>query len=204
MDAEDFDYEINHLRSIHGPAAPYQLNLLGSHDTPRLLTLCEGDVDRAILAITFIFTYIGAPMIYYGDEIGFTGGDDPDCRRSMVWDETKWEPRLVQAYRTLIRARRDHSALRTGDFEKLRVFNGVYAYKRRHKRDEAVVILNPGERRQHVKIPLNVTDLGRRTWCDLITETIFIENEGYLQIEDLPSRSAYVLFPHKGVDIAKA
>ena len=53
------------------------LNLLGSHDTPRLLTLADGDQRRAILALTALFTYPGTPMLYYGDEIGLEGGDDP-------------------------------------------------------------------------------------------------------------------------------
>jgi glycosidase len=70
MDAEDFDYEINLLRQSHGASAGVQLNLLGSHDTPRLLTVCQDDIARVILAVTFLFTYVGAPMIYYGDEIG--------------------------------------------------------------------------------------------------------------------------------------
>ncbi len=91
MDAEDFDYFTARLRQTYGPAAPFQLNLLGSHDTPRLLTLCNGDVERALLAIACQFTLLGAPMVYYGDEVGMEGHNDPDCRRCMVWDAEKLE-----------------------------------------------------------------------------------------------------------------
>jgi cyclomaltodextrinase len=193
MDAEDFNFEIGHLRDVHGHSAPYQLNLLGSHDTARILTLCDEDVDRAIMAIAFIFTYVGAPMIFYGDEVGLTGEDDPDCRKSMIWDETRWRPRLVDAYRALIRARNEHKAMRSGDFEPLYIFNGVYAYQCTHEEDKVIVVLNPREKRQRVKIPLPVRTLEQRTWVDAISGTQFFEREGHIQINDLPSKKAYVL-----------
>ena len=198
MDAEDFDYEIGRLRQVHGRAAPCQLNLLGSHDTPRLLTLCNGDVDRAILAVAFLLTYVGAPMIYYGDEVGLTGGNDPDCRRAMPWDETIWEPRLLEIHRVLIKARHEHPALRLGDFEKLWVFNGVYAYRRRHESDEIVVILNPREMRRGLRVPLHPAASSRKTWCDIISGDVFIQDGNYLQIERLPSKAVMVLRSEDG------
>jgi cyclomaltodextrinase / maltogenic alpha-amylase / neopullulanase len=42
-------------------------------------------------------TYPGAPMLYYGDEIGLEGGRDPDCRRAMLWDHTRWDHDLLGA-----------------------------------------------------------------------------------------------------------
>lgn len=195
LDAEDFDYEISHLREIHGSASPYQVNLLGSHDTPRLLTLCNGDIDRVIMAMTFIFTYIGAPMIYYGDEVGVMGSDDPDCRRCMPWDEIAWNQELVRAIRALIHARRDHLALRKGNFEKLWAFNGVYAYKRCYKSDEVIVIMNPRETRYSVKVPVSVVNERARVWRDLLSGETFNEEEGNLLLETLPSKASYVLFP---------
>jgi glycosidase len=47
------------------------------------------------------------PLVYYGDEIGMEGGDDPDARRCMGWDETKWDRKIVNTHRTLVRARRE-------------------------------------------------------------------------------------------------
>ena len=91
-------------------------NLLGSHDRPRFLTLCGGDVRRLLLASTFQFTYPGTPYIYYGDEIGMEGDDDPDCRRCMPWNRQEWNEELLGHYMGLARLRRRHSALRRGEF----------------------------------------------------------------------------------------
>ncbi|MBA4379226.1 MAG: alpha-amlyase [Anaerolinea sp.] len=195
MDAEDFDYEITLLRKTYGSSASAQLNLLSSHDTPRLLTLCKNDIARTIIAITFLFTYVGSPMIYYGDEIGLCGGNDPDCRRCMPWEEANWESELAKTYQKLIRARHTHRALRRGDFVPLLVFNGVYAYLRRFNNDEVIVILNPREERHQIKIPLGSTGTKERTWRNLLGEGIFKETEAHLQIETLLSKSALVLVP---------
>jgi len=196
MDAEDFDYEINLLRLAHGSSANIQLNLLGSHDTPRLLTLCKDDIARVILAVTFLFTYVGAPMIYYGDEIGLRGGNDPDCRKCMSWEATDWEHGLVNIYRNLIRARHKHPALRRGDFLPLLIFNGVYAYLRRFDDDEVIVILNPREERHQIKIPLCNLDIKGKLWHNLLGEGTFKVREAHLQIETLLSKSALILIPH--------
>ena len=58
-----------------------QLNLIGSHDTPRARTVLGGDVAALRLATLLQLTLPGAPSIYYGDEIGMDGGHDPDYRR---------------------------------------------------------------------------------------------------------------------------
>jgi cyclomaltodextrinase / maltogenic alpha-amylase / neopullulanase len=196
MDAEDFNYEINLLRQVNGLAGSVQLNLLGSHDTSRILTLCHGDIARAILTIVFLFTYVGAPMIYYGDEIGMTGDNDPDCRRCMLWDETKWENRLVDIYRILIRARYEHSALLRGDFLPLFIFNGIYAYLRRFDDDEVIVILNPRYEHHHIRIPLGDLNIKGVLWHNILGEGIFKVIDAHLQIDTLPPKSALILVPN--------
>lgn len=194
MDAEDFDYELLHLLGLHGDSAPYQLNLLGSHDTPRLLTLCDGDLNRAIIAVVFLFTFIGCPLIYYGDEVGLTGGQDPGCRRAMPWDQACWQSELVQTYRLLIQARRRHPALRGGQFERLWVFNNMYAYRRWFERDEVIVILNPREKLLDVRVPCPGTRRSRQ-WRDLIQGGGLMEQDGFITLEVLPAKTAYVLIP---------
>lgn len=62
-------------------------NLLDSHDTPRLLTLCRGDKALLKAVLTFMFIQKGTPCIYYGTEIGMEGEMDPDCRRCMRWED---------------------------------------------------------------------------------------------------------------------
>lgn len=64
---------------------PYQWAFCANHDIPRLLTECGGDVERAKLA-AFLTAVLGGNMsVYYGDEIGMTGGDDPANRGAMTW-----------------------------------------------------------------------------------------------------------------------
>ena len=61
-------------------------NILDSHDTPRFITQAGGDWYRQRPAAIFQMTYVGAPVVYYGDELGMEGEKDPDSRRAMDWD----------------------------------------------------------------------------------------------------------------------
>ena len=95
-------------------AIPYanqlaQLNLLGSHDTTRMLTELGGDIALMKLAATLLFTRPGVPCIYYGDEIGLQGGPDPDCRRCFEWDRRLWDDDLYAHYRALAALRRQRA-----------------------------------------------------------------------------------------------
>ncbi|MER3496152.1 MAG: alpha-glycosidase, partial [Armatimonadota bacterium] len=91
------------------------MNLLGSHDTARFLTLCKGDADMARLAAALQFTWIGMPSIYYGDELGMEGGPDPQNRRGMRWDLATAANPFLARYRKLIAIRRSSAALQSGD-----------------------------------------------------------------------------------------
>ena len=62
-----------------------QLNLLDSHDVPRFLTLCGGDRRRYKLALLFMFSFVGMPMLFYGDELGMEGLEELDYRAPMPW-----------------------------------------------------------------------------------------------------------------------
>ena len=82
MSQREFADAIDDLLGLYDPAiTQVQLNLLDSHDTPRFITCARGDESALRLATLFMFTYPGAPCIYYGDEIGLDGRHDPDCRR---------------------------------------------------------------------------------------------------------------------------
>ncbi|OXS60281.1 alpha-glycosidase [Cohnella sp. CIP 111063] len=105
-------------------------NLLGSHDTPRLLTVCGEDERRMKLATLFQLTFPGAPSIYYGDEVGMTGGGDPHCRGCMVWEEDKQNKELFAFFASAIRLRKDHEALRSANFKFLAADGGLLAYER--------------------------------------------------------------------------
>jgi cyclomaltodextrinase / maltogenic alpha-amylase / neopullulanase len=119
-------------------------------------------------------TYVGAPMIYYGDEVGMWGGNDPDSRKPMLWpditytdeaykpDGTKRPPDKVQInhdlrdhYKKLIALRNRYPALRLGSFETL-LFDddkGLYVFERRHEDDVVWVALNNSGEPRDVILP---------------------------------------------------
>jgi len=190
LDAEDFAFEVGMLRQAHGKAAPAMLNLLGSHDTPRILTVLRGDVDRLLVALAFLMTTVGAPLIYYGDEIGLCGDMDPDCRGTMEWDEARWNHRIHDSYRKLIGLCRAHPALRRGRFETLLTFNSVYAYRRVYQEDEVIVILNPGATVTDLAIP---TGSRADVWHDVWRGQERTATKGMLLFDCVPAVSSTVL-----------
>lgn len=131
-----------------------QLNLVGSHDTARFLTVVGGQSARLELAILFLMTYPGAPCIYYGDEVGMLGGTDPACRGGFQWDRSRWKPDLFDSIRRSIRLRHAHSALRRGRFHRLYSHQGVYAFARQLDDELLVVVLNGSEKVRGVDLPV--------------------------------------------------
>lgn len=137
--------------------------LLGSHDVPRFLTLCGGDARRVALGAAFLFAYPGAPAIYYGDEIGLEGGEDPDCRRTFPWDERVWNHRLQETFRTLARLRGQEPALRQGDVRWHYAERRALAFLRGLPEVEILFALNAGNEESAVPLPPG----GR--WADPLT-----------------------------------
>lgn len=86
-------------------------NMLDSHDTPRLLTMCNGDKDVMKAALAFMFMHYGSPCIFYGTEIGLEGENDPDCRKCMVWDEEEQDRELFNFMQQLIKLRKEYADL---------------------------------------------------------------------------------------------
>jgi glycosidase len=115
--AVDFENELRVIREEVRPSVVGSMyNLLESHDTPRVKTLL-GAGSSLHAAIAFMFGYPGVPAVYYGTEIGMEGGEDPDCRRCMIWDEPVWDPEMLELHRRLIALRRGSVALRRGSYE---------------------------------------------------------------------------------------
>jgi len=145
LDAPAFLGEVRRLLGLYPqPVVEAQLNLLGSHDTPRFRTLTRGDDTTYRLATLFQMTYPGAPCIYYGDEIGLEGRHDPDCRGAFPWDERRWNQDMRSYVSRCIALRKAHLALRRGEFTELMAGNGVVAYGRHLGAETLIVILNPG------------------------------------------------------------
>src|SRR5699024_7576113 len=77
-------------------------------DTPRILTLADGNIDRVKLLFLFQLTFTGTPCIYYGDEVGMSGGGDPSCRACMVWESEKQNQDLFHYVQALITLRKSN------------------------------------------------------------------------------------------------
>lgn len=139
------------LLSIQKTLLPYPeqahgalLNLLGSHDTPRIATLLEKDQTRLALAEVLQFTLPGTPMIYYGDEIGMEGGKDPDCRRCYPVDPEAGDRRQRERLAHLVSLRRDLAPLVQGDFHPLFAEGPALAFERRFLDQAVLVAVNAG------------------------------------------------------------
>jgi cyclomaltodextrinase len=128
----------------HPEVTAVQLNRLSSHDTPRLRTLCGGDLDSVRLATLLQMTLPGAPCIYYGDEIGMSGSMDPECRRAFPQDPTEWEREPYQWVADLVQLRHTSGAFRDADLSLLRAEGPVIAYLRRKGGDAFAVVANAG------------------------------------------------------------
>lgn len=130
--------------SIPWVIARQQFNLLGSHDTARILHVVGGDAARNRLAAAFLLTYVGVPCIYYGDEIGMTAEDSLGARDPMIWDPTRWDRDLRSFHQTLIRLRRTSPALIEGGFQILLEEENTLAFLRDTDIEQILVIGNRG------------------------------------------------------------
>ncbi len=171
--AADFDNTLASGRLTYpSQAVATQMNVFDSHDTVRFLTAVGGNPARLKLAALFGMTYIGAPTVYYGDEIGMAGDKDPDCRRPFVWT---WQsdPQRVDMhawYKSVIGLRNAHAALRTGDFITLVADGMTYAYARSGNGENFVIALNAG------KSPATLT-LDTARWGGTVTATNALTGE---------------------------
>ena len=151
----EFDYRVNRAMSLY----PHQVqevlwNFLGSHDTPRFITRAGENENRLMAASFFQLTHPGVPIVYYGDELGLSGGGDPDCRRPMPWDKVH-DNRLLEHYKRLIHLRSGSDALKFGSFITFHTGeNGLYAYLRKSQSQEALVVLNTAEEAIEGMLPL--------------------------------------------------
>ena len=136
--------EIARLDRLVDPAVTaVQLNLLGSHDAPRLRTVLGGDLAATKLAMLLQMTLPGAPCIYYGDELGMEGHHDPDCRRSFPHGALTTEQTAMRAFvRDLVAARRGSRALRDGTLRFVGTAGDTFAMLRTHDADTFVVAAN--------------------------------------------------------------
>jgi len=153
-------------------------------------------------------TYVGAPMIYYGDEVGMWGANDPDCRKPMVWDDMVYEDEttlpdgstrkgadtvevnhdLLAHYRKLIALRKELPALRRGGFETVLVDDDgqLYGFRRQFGDEEALIVLNNSAEPQNARLQTG------GSWRDRLNDADFSAKGGELLIP-LPARGAAIL-----------
>jgi neopullulanase len=155
--AEAFRRAIERLIGLYHPnVTAVLLNLLGSHDTARFVTLARGDTSALRLATLFQMTYPGAPSIYYGDEIGMAGGHDPANRGAFPWHQTEtWDTELLHEFQRLIALRRGRPALRHGSFRFLHARDDVIAYARQLGGETVVVAINAARGTRRIDLALH-------------------------------------------------
>lgn len=143
---ETFAKRLGHMLMKYTPEAmSHMYNLLGSHDTARFLTECEGNGNRLRLAVAFQALFPGCPAIYYGDEVGMTGENDPGCRGGMVWDQP--DISLLEWQTQWNRFRKEHSAARNGSFRILMAdsLNHLFCFERSNEKEAFIAVFNLDE-----------------------------------------------------------
>ena len=131
---------------------PVQLNLLGSHDTPRFLTLPAAIGPRSGSRRSSQLTLPGAPCVYYGDEVGLEGGADPANRGAFPWNTDRWDADLLAFVRAAVHLRRTARALTHGSTAFMAAAGGAMAFVRSFESDHVVVALNADEETRRISV----------------------------------------------------
>jgi glycosidase len=181
----EFDHALAALREEYPPqATAVLLNVLDHHDTNRALFLLTENGDKGLseakkrsrLAALFQFTYIGAPMVFYGDEAAINAPTltppehDPYSRAPYPWEDETGDVHvygppdheMIGYYQSLAALRRGHSALRTGSFVTLLTGDTswpnnddtTYAFARSNDHEVVIVILNKGKLDNKPSVPV--------------------------------------------------
>lgn len=178
------------------------MNSLGTHDTVRIINalsdvrahgwskthklgykLPDSEYEKAkkklYLASVLQFTLPGIPSIFYGDEAGLQGFDDPINRRPYPWGSEDKE--ILMHYRKLGRIRRENRAVFSGGFN-MRDENGLVAYERASGDDEILIAVNAGTDDKTLFINKEYTSL--------------YNNKEYKDVVDVPA-GAFVILKKK-------
>ena len=153
-------------------------NISGNHDKPRFMALASGDLkfgedskaagwqreigitdstayDKLLLMHTFNLTIPGIPVIFYGDEIGLTGANDPDCRRMMKFEGLNArEMKLKKNVSILTHLRSDNPVLMYGDFINVQTKKDSWVYARKYFDKEAIIFINNSSKLKTIEAEL--------------------------------------------------
>lgn len=173
-DAAAFRERMEELRENYPSPAFYSaMNFLGTHDTARILTLLAGEpvpesrsqraaaclspagyrraAARLRLGALLLYAFPGSPTVYYGDEAGMQGYEDPLNRRTYPWGRE--DAALLAWYRRLGQVRRERPSLQTGSLRYLFAQEGGLVLERRTEGDVTVAALNAGEEALELTLP---------------------------------------------------
>ena len=107
------------------------MNMLGTHDTERILTILEGKIEQLKIAVLLQMTLPGVPLIYYGDEAGVKGGKDPDNRKPYPWGKENIE--VINIYKNLCSRNS---------------FGNVLCFQRSNEEGIIIVIINSSDKEE--------------------------------------------------------
>lgn len=229
ISGQEFAAELGRIQTLYGGTLNILWNLLDSHDTDRLASMVlnpdrpfdsqnsprnnpgyqvrkplesEKKIQKQIVAFQMCFP--GAPLVYYGDEAGMWGADDPDDRKPMMWPEMQFEPEsthplpgrdrptdslafdanLFDFYKTLIGLRRQNVALRRGDYQPLTelISTDVFAFSRTYADQQVLAFFNRAD--VPVEVDLKSVGFRHRRYRDALSgrKYSFPPNAGTLQI----------------------
>lgn len=139
------------------------INLIGTSDTERILTVLDGNIRCLKIIVALQFTIPGVPLIYYGDETGVTGGKDPDNRKSYPWENEDVD--LIGFYKRIAQIRNGQDALKKGDFNIFDTEEDIFAFERVYENERIVVVVNISNAQKVVR---GITLEG--TYLDLFNE----------------------------------
>ncbi|MDU1605433.1 MAG: glycoside hydrolase family 13 protein [Clostridium sp.] len=139
------------------------INLIGTSDTERILTVLDGNMRCLKIIVALQFTIPGVPLIYYGDETGVTGGKDPDNRKSYPWENEDVD--LIGFYKRIAQIRNGQDALKKGDFNIFDTEEDIFAFERVYENERIVVVVNISNAQKVVR---GITLEG--TYLDLFNE----------------------------------
>ena len=206
--AEDFREAMETMRENYPKPAFYSgLNILGTHDTPRILTALGEDgvpsdkLERAAyrlsperlelamarlkMAAMLLYAFPGSPTLYYGDEAGMEGFEDPMNRRTFPWGRENQE--LQSLFKALGALREARPSLRQGDIRYIGAEGAILVFERTLDGERTVIALNAGDTEWEIELPWE-TAFAK----ELLSFQHFWARNGRIRLS-LPPRSGVIL-----------
>ncbi len=179
---------------MYGPrVSGNMLNSLSTHDVPRFKNFAKDSDALNHMGAVALFAWPGVPCIYYGDELGMTGGVDPDNRRGMRWDLNTSENKTLTLYQKLIKARKGSVALQSG--EPIPLFaddkKQVSAFARVASADVAIACFNRSNQAQTIELDLSGLKMAStKSLVDVVSgKELVFSGDGRLRLH-VPAQSA--------------